>query len=154
MPRQSHLANLMYDAPANPREARSLPCRSAPGALALERRRVTLADFTADALRDPELREVAMTRVTAVSIPLPENRAPTQVVRNHDDRKVDPIGATAVVAPRGHIDNPLTEDERWAKFDLCCACILTPQRRDTLIAALKDFDSDAPASAVMRPLRP
>ncbi len=135
----SHLANLMHIVPRTPREARfSLGyCL----AIAAHRDMVTLADFVT---LDAALLTFAA-RVHGHAVAAPETTFPTRVEIACTDGR---ILKASIDAPKGRADNPLSDDELWAKLQNCC-----PHRSHEIAAALHVFDRGIPAAALMTLLR-
>lgn len=134
--------NLPYPEPKNHKEAQF----SMPYALALALRygRLTLADYTADAVQDEATRRL-MPRVTMVKYPGSVEGAETATghmphrvtVRLKDGRRFERL----VEHMKGGLGDPFTPEDRRAKFDMCCADVLPPVRLEvvrTMLAAPMD----------------
>jgi len=139
----SHLANLMYDDPADPMQAKfSLPyCL----AVSLRRGGVGLADFSPEAVADPATRAL-MARVRSEPVDALETAFPTEIAVTLDS------GArfeTAIDAPKGRADNPLTEAELRAKLAACVDGLMPRDDAAALAEALDEFDSAAPAGRIL-----
>jgi len=131
--------NLMFDDPKSEMEARFSMHYAI--ALILERGCMTLGDFQPDAIGDATVRrhlgKVRMIESPAGDpLPTPDNgREPAHVtVRTTDGRSFDLFQQYA----KGVLQNPLTEDEMWAKFDDCVTGVL--EDSSALKACLNRFE--------------
>ena len=134
--------NLMYDAPVNDMEARF--SMQFGLALILERGRMGRTDFLPDAIADPALRawlpRISMTESPENDrLPTADNgREPAQItVHTKDGRTVE----TFVMHAKGVLQNPMSDDEMWAKYDDCVGDILDAGRAAELRAALEGFET-------------
>jgi 2-methylcitrate dehydratase PrpD len=117
---RSHLANLMYEDPRNPAQAK-FSLEHALATLAL-RGRCVLADFEEPAVAAPEARAF-YPRVRGVPVDKSEGEFPTQVeVALHDGstHRID------VEMPVGSLAAPLSERQYQAKFDECAERFIPP----------------------------
>ena len=134
--------NLMFAEPTSELEARFSMHYAI--ALAVSKGRLTLADFRPEAVADPALRawlpRVRMTR-SPPGDPLPtvdNGREPAKVfLRTKDGREFSAF----VQYAKGVLQNPLTEDEMWEKFDDCLGGALDAGRAAELRSALEGFES-------------
>ena len=142
--------NLMFDDPKSEMEARFSMQYAI--ALALLRGRLALADFRPEAIGDPAVRacfsKVTMT-MAPVSAPLPtatNGREPAETrIRLKDGRTF----AKFMQHAKGVLQNPLTEDEMWAKFDDCLAGVADKGRIAAIRAALENFETLDDVGALM-----
>ena len=144
--------NLPYPEPKNHKEAQF----SMPYALALALRygRLTLADYTADAVQDEATRRL-MPRVTMVKYPGSVEGAETATghmphrvtVRLKDGRRFERL----VEHMKGGLGDPFTPEDRRAKFDMCCAYVLPSDRLEALRGMLSD-PMEVPLRELMRQL--
>lgn len=144
--------NLAYPDPADEMQARFSMHYCV--ALALAQDRLSLADFTPDAVARPAVRALlALTTMGAYS-PAEERaaggRAPHRVVVRLKDGRV--LRAERGEA-RGTLADPFDEGDRRAKFDDCCAVLEEGARKALFqaVAALRDArDCDGLAPAFAR----
>ena len=146
------MLNLRYPEPRNHKEAQfSMPYAIA---LALRFGRLTLADYTAEAVQDEATRSL-MPRVTMVKYPGSvegaedaANHMPHRVtVRLKDGRCLE----RTVQHMKGGLRDPFTPAERRAKFDMCCASVLPSGRLEAVRRMLAD-PMDVPLRALMNHL--
>ncbi len=146
------MLNLRYPEPRNHKEAQfSMPYAIA---LALRFGRLTLADYTAEAVQDEATRSL-MPRVTMVKYPGSvegaedaANHMPHRVtVRLKDGRCLE----RTVQHMKGGLGDPFTPAERRAKFDMCCASVLPSGRLEAVRRMLAD-PMDVPLRALMNHL--
>jgi len=146
------LLNLRYPEPKNHKEAQFSMQYAI--ALALRFGRLTLADYTPDAVQDEATRRL-MPLVTMVKYPgsvegseTATSHAPHRVmVRLKDGRHFERL----VQHMKGGLGDPFTPQDRRAKFDMCCAEVLPPDRLaavQTMLAA----PMDVPVRELMRAL--
>lgn len=144
--------NLRYPEPKTHKEAQF----SMPYALALALRfgRLTLADYTAEAVQDEATRRL-MPLVSMVKYPGSVEGAETSAshmphrvtLRLKDGRSFERL----VQHMKGGLGDPFTPEDRRAKFDMCCANVLPPDRLEvvrTMLAA----PMDVPVRNLMREL--
>jgi 2-methylcitrate dehydratase PrpD len=129
----------MYDDPQQEMEARF--SMSYCIAVAMLNGRVSLSDFTPDAVHREEVRAF-MPRVSMEAYPQdaegpdPTARLPHKVtITLKGGRKVT---AQSIWA-RGTIHNPFDESDMEAKFRDCCEGFLAPDDYDAVLAMLSDF---------------
>lgn len=131
--------NLAYPEPRDEMQARfSMPYCVA---LALVQERLSLADFTPEAILRAELRAlmplVSMQHYSAEQEAESPTRLPHWVaIRLRDGRLLEAERHNA----RGSIDDPFDDGDRWAKFSDCCL-ELPPSRRDELYRNLSRLDA-------------
>lgn len=109
----SHLANLMYEDPRTPAQAR-FSLEYALATIALHGR-CALGDFTAAAIADPAARAF-FARVRRVAIDKGEGELPTRVDVALSDGTTHSIES---VMPVGSLAAPFSERQYWTKFDEC-----------------------------------
>jgi 2-methylcitrate dehydratase PrpD len=142
----THLNNLMYQVPEDGLQAKfsmeyGLACILATG-------NATLADFTDEAARRPELASF-YPRIHRHPIDKAEGEFPTAVeVMLKDGRRFE----TAVPWPAGSLARPFTEAQLWAKFDGCAAGLLALPDLAAVRQALADLPQLPRISALMAPL--
>jgi 2-methylcitrate dehydratase PrpD len=103
-----------------------------------------LADFQPEAIGNPAVRawlpRIKMT-MKPVDDPLPtadNGREPAQVIVNtKDGRSFEAFNQRA----RGVLQNPLSDDEMWAKFDDCVAGVMDAGRAAEVRACLETFET-------------
>lgn len=146
------MVNLRYPDPQNHKQAQfSMPYAVA---LALRSDRLTLADFTAEAVHDPATREL-MPLVTMVRNPLSTEGNESAVdhfahkisVALKDGRSFE----QQVQHLKGSLNDPLTAEDRKAKFDMCCKGILPRDQLEVLRGMLAE-PLNVPIRALMRQL--
>jgi 2-methylcitrate dehydratase PrpD len=143
----THLANLMYQIPEDPLQAKF----SMEYALAtiLLTGNCTLADFDDDAVRRPAL-AAFYPLIHRHGVDKAEGEFPTEVeVVLEDGRRFE----TAVPWPAGSLAAPFTDAQLWAKFEGCAAGLLSPDRGAAIRAALADLPGLASIAPLMDPLR-
>jgi len=143
----SHLANLMYTDPDDAMQAKF--SMEYCVAVALRTGGVGLADFATAAVNDPATRAL-LPRVHRHPVDKPESEFPTQV---EITLKSGALYTASVDAPKGRADNPMSDSELWDKLYQCCRGVLTEAATAALTAALKQFDSPAPATQMTQHLR-
>ncbi|MDA0996994.1 MAG: MmgE/PrpD family protein [Proteobacteria bacterium] len=134
--------NLRFDDPKSEMEARFSMQYAV--ALAVLKGRMTLADYRADAIGDPEIRawypKITMT-MAPESDPLPTDvngREPAETrVTLKDGRMLSKFMQRA----KGVLQNPLTANEMWSKFDDCMAGISDRGRIGAIRGALEEFET-------------
>ncbi|MGZ8310729.1 MAG: MmgE/PrpD family protein [Allosphingosinicella sp.] len=138
----THLANLMYERPDNALEAKfSLEYGVA---VALLYGNCTLADFTDEAARRPEVLAL-YPRIHRHPVDKAEGEFPTEVeVVLRDGRRFE----TRVPMPVGSLDAPFTLDQYWTKLEGCAAGLLA----DAAIARLREALADLPHLPEISPL--
>jgi len=146
----SHLANLMYEDPKNPAQAK-FSLEYALATLAL-RSRCTLADFEEEAVMAPEVRAF-YPRVVRVPVDKGEGEFPTRVevtLHGGSTHRID------VEMPVGSLAAPLSERQYGLKFDECAERFIPPGELAELKGELKnlpDLPSIAPVmDRLARPL--
>lgn len=146
------MLNLRYPEPMNHKEAQfSMPYAIA---LALRFGQLTLADYTAEAVRDEATRRL-MPLVTMVKYPgsvegseNAANHLPHKVtVSLKDGRRLE----RTVQHMKGGLGDPFTPSERRAKFDMCCASVLPPGRLD-IVRHMLAGPMEVPLRELMRQL--
>ncbi|WP_374764726.1 MmgE/PrpD family protein [Yunchengibacter salinarum] len=126
-----HFNNLMYTAPETGLGAKfsmeyALACLIATG-------KCTLADFTDEAVRRPDVRAL-FDRIHRHPVDALEGHCPTEVVVLLKDG----VELTSTVTmPRGSKPAPFSDAEYWQKFESCTAPHMTETDRAALAAALK-----------------
>lgn len=143
----SHLANLMYTDPEDALQAKfSLEYGVA---IALLTGNATLADFTDEAARRPEVRAL-FPLIHRHPVDKAEGEFPTEVeVVLKDGRAF----RTAVPMPAGSLAAPFTLDQHWAKLDGCAAGLIAPAALEMLrggLANLADLPSIAPLMSLLK----
>jgi 2-methylcitrate dehydratase PrpD len=137
----SHLANLMYEDPQNPAQAK-FSLEYALATLAL-RRRCALADFEPEAVMAPEVRAF-YPRVVRVPVDKGEGEFPTRVEVALQDGSVHRID---VEMPVGSLAAPLSDRQYSTKFDECAERFIPPGELAELkgeLGTLPDLPSIAP----------
>ena len=142
--------NLMFDDPKSEMEARfSMPYAIT---IAVLRSRLALSDFRPDTIGDPAVRawlpKVTMTMAPeSAALPTATNgREPAETrLRLKDGRTLVKFMQHA----KGVLQNPLTEDEMWAKFDDCLAGVSDKSRVRAIREALEKFESLAEVGDLM-----
>ena len=142
----THLANLMYEDPQTALEAKfSLEYGVA---VALLTGNCTLADFSDEAARRPEVRAL-YPRIHRHPVDKAEGEFPTEVeVALHDGRRFE----TRVPMPAGSLAAPFTLDQYWTKFEGCAAGLLAPDTAKALGRALADLPHLPTIEPLMAPL--
>lgn len=142
----THLANLMYEEPADGLQAKfSLEHGLA---LILADGGAGLADFTDAAAARPELRAL-YPRIHRHPVDKAEGEYPTRVEAVlKDGRRFE----TAVAMPVGSLAAPFGWAEQWEKFDGCVAGCLGAARAGELRAALERLPELPSIAPVMNPL--
>lgn len=136
----SHLANLMYEDPRTPAQARfSLEYALATIAL---RRRCALADFAEEAVMAPEIRAF-YPRVVRVPVNKGEGEFPTRVEVTLSGGSVHRID---VEMPVGSLAAPLSERQYGIKFDECAEGFIPPGELAELKGELRNLP-DLPSIA-------
>jgi len=137
----SHLANLMYEDPRNPAQAKfSLEYALATIAL---RGRCVLADFEDDAIMAPEVRAF-YPRVVRVPVDKGEGEFPTRVEVALEGGAIHRID---VEMPVGSLAAPLSDRQYGIKFDECAERFIPPGELAELkgeLGNLPDLPSIAP----------
>ena len=142
----THLANLMYEAPADGLQAKfsleyALACILLTGNAAL-------ADFTDEAARRPEYAALYPC-IHRHPVDKAEGEFPTEVeVVLTDGRRFE----TAVPWPVGSLARPFADAQLWAKFDGCTAGLLPPADLAVVRQALADLQHLPRISALTQPL--
>ena len=134
--------NLMYDDPRNEMEARFSMQYGL--ALILTRGRMARQDFQPDVVGDPAVR-AWLPRITMTESPeddrldtAPNGREPALVtVHTRDGRSFE----TFVMFAKGVLQNPMTADEMWAKYDDCVGDVIDAGRAAELRSALEGFET-------------
>lgn len=144
--------NLCHPSPNTPKEAQFSMQYCV--AVVLRRGRLTLADFTQDAVDDPETRQymplVEMTAPDMPSILDPDQRPAHHVtVRLKDGR----VLKNSVRFAKGTARNPFDFADRDAKFADCCADVLDPAAARALLSLLRADLPDIRVGAVTRLLQ-
>ena len=131
--------NLMYTDPKQEMEARF--SMNYCVAVALLNGKVSLSDFTPDAVHRPEVRAL-LPRVSMEGYPKdaegpdPANRLPHKVTTKLKDGRVIETQRTWA---RGTIHDPFTDADLEAKFRDCCEGFLAPDDLEAVQAMLTDF---------------
>jgi 2-methylcitrate dehydratase PrpD len=138
----SHLNNLMYERPEDALQAKfSLEYGVA---VALLTGNCTLADFTDQAVADPEVRAF-YPKINRHPVDKAEGEFPTKVeIRLSDGRRFE----TAVPMPVGSLAAPFSLDQYWAKFEGCSQGLLAAAR----LAELRQALAEMPQSRSIRPM--
>lgn len=146
--------NLMFADPQSEMEARFSMHYAI--ALAVTKGRLRLADFQPDAIADATVRawlpRVTMTHAAPENpLPIADNgREPAEVVvLTKDGREL----GVFVQHAKGVLQNPLTDEELWTKFDECVGGTLDRARAADLRAALEGFETLPRAGYLMALLR-
>lgn len=129
--------NLCYPDPQQEMEARF--SMNYCVAVALHSGRVSLSDFTPQAVLRPEIRNL-LGLTTMRAHPSDAEGSDTLKRLPHDVRIALGDGREfhqSVATPRGAINEPFTDADKRAKFDDCCAGQLAPERLATLRAQLE-----------------
>jgi len=134
--------NLMFPEPKSEMEARF--SMEYAIALAILHGVLKLADFQPEAIGNPAVRawlpRIKMT-MKPVDDPLPtadNGREPAQVIVNtKDGSSFEAFNQRA----RGVLQNPLSDDEMWAKFDDCVAGVMDAGRAAEVRACLETFET-------------
>jgi 2-methylcitrate dehydratase PrpD len=137
----SHLANLMYEAPANPAQAK-FSLEYALAMIALHRR-CSLGDFEDPAVHAPEARAF-FGKVRRIPVDKSEGEFPTQV---EVALTSGTSHCTAVEMPIGSLAAPLAERQYGLKFDECAERFIPPGELAELqgeLGKLADLESIAP----------
>jgi 2-methylcitrate dehydratase PrpD len=137
----SHLANLMYEDPANPAQAK-FSLEYALAVIAL-RRRCTLADFEEAAVLSPEVRAF-YAKVRRIPVDKGEGEFPTRVDVALTSGAIHRID---VEMPVGSLAAPLSDRQYSAKFDECAERFIPPGELAELMGELRnlpDLESIAP----------
>jgi 2-methylcitrate dehydratase PrpD len=146
--------NLMFSDPKTEMEARF--SMEYAIALAITKGVLKLADFRPDAIANETLQawfpRIKMT-LCPVDNPLEtldNGREPAEVhIHTHDGRRLEIFLQRA----RGVLQNPLTEDEMWAKFDDCTDGVMNPARAAEVRSHLEHFETLETVSELMHLLR-
>ncbi|MBM3515956.1 MAG: MmgE/PrpD family protein, partial [Alphaproteobacteria bacterium] len=143
----THFNNLMYTDPSTPAEAKFSMEYCA--AVAIENGGIGLADFAQSALAAPRVRHT-MTKVVRHPIDRPESEFPTKVeITLTSGQSV----SVHIDAPKGRVDNPLSEEELWQKLRLCCRGTIEAGRAARIETSLRRIDGDEPIATLMSELR-
>lgn len=142
----SHLANLMYEAPQNPAQAK-FSMEYALATIALHGR-CALGDFEEAAIGDPDARAF-FARVRRIPVAGSEGEFPTQVEVELTDGTIHSI---AVEMPVGSLAAPLSAGQYEAKFDECAADLLPAADLADLKRGIENLDNLESITAVTRPL--
>ena len=133
------MVNLKYPNPQDHKQAQfSMPYAIA---LALQSDRLTLADYTAEAIHDAATRKL-MPLVSMVRNPL--STEGNESATDHFPHKVKVslrdgrCFEQQVQHMKGGLNDPLTAEDRRAKFDMCCEGILPRDQLETLRGMLAD----------------
>jgi len=133
------MVNLKYPNPQDHKQAQfSMPYAIA---LALQSDRLTLADYTAEAIHDAATRKL-MPLVSMVRNPL--STEGNESATDHFPHKVKVslrdgrCFEQQVQHMKGGLNDPLTAEDRRAKFDTCCEGILPRDQLETLRGMLAD----------------
>lgn len=146
------MVNLKYPDPQNHKQAQFSMQYAI--ALALQCDRLTLADYTAEAIHNVATRKL-MPLVSMVKNPL--SIEGNESATSHFPHKVSislkdgRCFEQQVQHMKGGLDDPLTEEDRRAKFDMCCEGILPRDQLDTLRGMLA-APSNVPIRDLMRQL--
>lgn len=142
----SHLNNLMYE---NPEDALQAKFSLEYGvACALLTGNCTLADFTDEAARRPEIRAL-YPRIHRHPVDKAEGEFATEVhVTLADGRRLE----ATIAMPTGSLAAPFTLDQVWAKFDGCAGGLLAPAAHASLRQALAEMQQLPNITPLMAPL--
>ena len=144
----THLANLMYEAPEDPLQAKfsveyGLACCLVSGDCGL-------ADFSDDAVAREEIRAL-YPRIHRHPVEKAEGEFPTEVeVVLKDGRRFE----TRVAMPMGSLAAPFPIEAYWTKYEGCVAGRLDPADSAALRRALERLPELPDLAAVMAPLAP
>jgi len=117
-------------------------------AVALLTGNCTLADFSDEAARRPEVRAF-YPRIHRHPVDKAEGEFPTEVeIVLRDGRRFE----TRVPMPAGSLAAPFTLDQYWAKFEGCAAGLLAPDATGALRRALADLPHLPTIEPLMAPL--
>lgn len=139
---RSHLANLMYEQPETPAQAKF----SLPFALAaiLRDGACSLAHFAADAICRPDLQAI-YPKIAAEALDDSQHFPPTEIeVALREGRKL----ATALQWAVGSKAKPFTPKQYWEKFDLCAGQAVSPARH----AEIRGHLANLPVAGSIAPL--
>lgn len=135
----SNKKNLRYDTPEDEFQARFSMHYNV--ALILLQERCTLADFTPEAVRRPEVRALlGLTTMHARAFedePTDPDERPPHIARVtlKDGRRFE----TQRVFAHGLIQDPFSDEERRQKIELCCRPVLAPVAWNALLPQLLKF---------------
>lgn len=139
---RSHLANLMYDRPQTPVQAK-FSLQFALAAI-LSDGACSLSHFTSAAISRPDLRAI-FPKITAVSLDDSQHFPPTEVeVSLKDGGKLE----TALQWAVGSKAKPFTPAQYWEKFDLCAGQAAVPTRH----AVIRSHLANLPMAGSIGPL--
>ena len=146
--------NLMFPDPKSEMEARF--SMEYAIALAISKGRLRLADFRDDAVKDETVR-AWLPRIKMSLSPsgdplptVPNGREPAKViVRTKDGGQLEKF----VQYAKGVLQNPLTDDEMWDKFDDCLGGLVDPADAADIRAHLQSFESLGHVGELMGLLR-
>jgi 2-methylcitrate dehydratase PrpD len=113
-------------------------------AAALVRGRLTLAEFSDDALADTAIRD-AMRRIRLVVDPAAHGERQTVQIETTDGARVE----NRVETPRGHWDRPLSDDELRAKFRSLAAPVLG-SAADDAITLVRELERPGALARLLR----
>jgi 2-methylcitrate dehydratase PrpD len=139
----SHLANLMYEDPANPAQAK-FSLEHALATIALNGR-CSLADFEDAALASGEARAL-YPRIRRIPVDKGEGEFPTRVevtLMNSGTYSID------VEMPVGSLAAPLSDRQYTAKFDACAERFIPPGELAELMGELRKLPDLASITPVM-----
>ena len=146
--------NLMFPEPVSEMEARF--SMEYAIALAITKGQLRIADFRSEIIADENIRKwfpkikMLQTPLEA-SLPVAENgREPAKVIIHTKDGRVLDIFKQRA---RGVLQNPLTEDEMWAKFDDCMDSAAMAIQASEIRACLEVFETLDNVSELMKLLR-
>ena len=146
--------NLMFPHPQSEMEARF--SMEYAIALAVTKGVLKLADFRPDAIGDAAIRawlpRVKMT-LSPIDDPLPivdNGREPAKVIVKTKDGRIFEVFKQRA---RGVLENPLSDDEMWAKFNDCIAGVINTGRADEIRSCLGSFEDLKNVGDMMRLLR-
>lgn len=142
----SHLRNLMYQAPADPAQAK-FSLEHALAVIAL-RGRCGLADFEPHAVVDPAIRALYQV-ICRAPVEKGEGEFPTRVEVTLKSGLRDSI---EVSMPVGSLAAPMSDEQRREKFDQCAADSVAPRdlaRLHALLGDLAGLESVGPLMALL-----
>ena len=136
--------NLMFDDPKTEMEARFSMHYCI--AVALLRKRLVLDDFESSAIQNSEVRalypKITMTKKSEDN-PLPTATNGREPAETRVTLKNGQTLSKFLKHPKGVLQNPLSEEEMWSKFDDCVSCIGDADRVAAIRNKLERFEDIA-----------
>lgn len=145
--------NLRFPEPANEMEARF--SMEYAIALAVTKGTLKLGDFDAGAIGDPKIRawlpRVSMSLASPEPLPIADNgREPAEVrLKLNDGRELTHFMQHA----KGVLQNPLSQDEVWSKFDDCVGGAIDSATARSIRQQLEHFENLERVAGLMQLLR-